>query len=302
LMALDEEVSTETEAPSVRDSLTAVVEPEAPVAEVEQELEDRIPAPKSWSRDAKGYQVWESLPREIQEQVYKREIDRDTATNQRLKELSERQKYYQSLEQVLEPRQQMFKARGIDPARAIDQMLSLYDMAAKDRTRAAEFLIKDWGVNPNDVFKPQAQVDPRIAQLEAQLQQVTGLLSQQQVAAQREVITSIERDMENFVNAKDSNGRPQYPHLEALGPVMEPILKHLVSSNPTAPVSALMKQAYEQAYWATPEFREKELQSRNGSNVPRPAKIGVSGGPGGATATATPTDLRAAISAALDAA
>lgn len=275
--------------------------PEGEEAAAAPEAKPDVQAPTAWSPAAKA--KFGELPPEIQQEITKREAEIHKGFTQQ----DEQRTLGKTFQQVLAPYAQEFAAQGRQPVQEVANMLALdrflKTAPTEQKVAAIHDIARVYGVDLANA-EPPAALDPQVAQLQAEFQQLKGMtLAQQQQAqqrAQQEIVTTL--------HAFASN--PEHKHYEAVRTDMAAMLESGVAKD--------LKDAYDRACWANPTIRsmlqQEAEQAREAKRIEearrkaaaaKKAGSSVSGGPGGGAAP-TPAaggrDLRSELKAQMDAA
>lgn len=205
-----------------------------------------IDYPKSWKQDLSSH--WSKVPRELQDYV----------TNTREKDYLNGLEQYKTghtafteLNEVITPYMPRLTALGMRPAEAIRSLLNadyaLSNGSAEQRYQMLAQICQTYGLDPTQI-KPGAETPFRTEgeaalarRLEEQDRTLKSFLGAQ-FAQQRAVI---DKDVAAF--ATD----PTHPHFNEVGDHIARLL--------SADKTLSLKDAYDQAVWANPTTRAKEM-------------------------------------------
>lgn len=271
-----------------------------------------IEAPRSWK--APEREAFSSLPRHLQETISKREIERDTATNNRLMELSRAQKRYAEIDSVLAPHEEKWAKAGIQPGAVMRQFLAWQDYLDRDPQTAIKELAGSYGLNLAELAQKQPTVDPEVARLRQELAQVQGTIQQQQTYEQQQYQTQLEQGIEAYATEIGTDGKPVRPYFQEIWSDMLPIVSHLVQAEPGLTHRQVLDQAYERAMWMNPQVRERLIEEKhkaaeakriaemqNRTQKAKAAAVSVRGSPtSGATPSSAPASIRDSLESAWD--
>lgn len=234
-----------------------------------------IERPKSWSKEAS--ESWSSLPRNVQELIFKRESEREkdyTSKTEQLarerEEFGRQQSLPASLYRTLEPHLQDFHLRGVDPHAWLNEVIAIDKMARQDKAAAARHLLQAWRLTPAQLAQAQAQgqnqaFNPQLQQvLNPVVQEVQRLkqqLSEREKAEIQARQQGINREVEAFKSAKGENGEPLRPHFETVSEDMAEYAERLSQANPQKSLGEVLQEAYDRAIWAHPEVRKQILEA-----------------------------------------
>lgn len=240
-----------------------------------KEAEAAVPPivpPKSWSKEASNH--FASLPRELQEFISKRELEREGDYTSKTQQLARERALIQAEIGKLGPvanlfRERMpdFHARGVDPAAWVNQALAIDQMARQDKRAALAHLAQQWGVDPRELAQAQQQqtqqpqLPPQYARaIQAQqqkLQQLEQKLTAKEQAEQQARYSRAEQEVQAFAQDQEA-----HPHYQAVEKLMTTFAAQMVKERPDTPMKEILQDAYDRATWATPEIRAQILESQ----------------------------------------
>lgn len=210
-----------------------------------------LTAPVTWRPEAKA--VWANLPPEAQKEVLKREQD----IMQGLEGYKENAAFGKSFKQVLEPYLPMFQTAGLDPVKQVGNLMQAHITLAtgtpEQKASLFQALARDYKVDLGQLSYEAPFVDPAVQALQSQLNAVQSQLSrseQEQLADKR---AAYEQEVTKF--ASD----PKNPHFETVANQMAALLKGGIAAN--------LQDAYDQAVWANPVTRAKEVERQQAESA-----------------------------------
>lgn len=230
-------------------------EPDAATAEKPAD-KPTIEPPKSWSADKKA--VWDSLSPEAREYVSQREHESRKAISQ----MGETVKRMEPIGHLLEQHKDTFASKGLSYEAGVDQLLRAQAALDRDPANAVKQIAQAYGVDLYQLAggEPQ-QVDPQVAQLQAQVSQLTRALTSMQSDAQTRAraeadakLGTIEATIDKFAADK--------PDFEELATDIEMLLGPLRKLNPNAPYEQIIAEAYERAKWSNPKSRQRMIEDK----------------------------------------
>lgn len=290
---MNEEVTTAAEdvssAPEERPSLRATIEaaaeehfsadekPAAPEpvsaeqGEAQEQPEDESPPvtfPASLRADER--EEFLRLPKEAQRKVAdllsRRESDLVRHLHQKTQELAQKERVYQSLTSALEPVSQEWKLRGIDPAKKIQTYVEFESLLEREPDRAVAWLADEYAVDLRALVAKKsasaAQVDPRVKDLEAKVNELTGQITSQQVAATEAENQRLVATMHSWASQTDASGKPMRPFASDLLGSIANVADGIIEASPGVSVHEALDKAYEQVLWANPQTRQVLLQQQ----------------------------------------
>ncbi len=268
-------------------------------------------APASWRPEIREH--WGSLPEPVRAEIARREVE----VQRTLQETSEARKTAESIDRVISPYMSFIKAEGSNPLQAIDNMMST---AAKLRTGTAPELatmmaqlINQFGTGRfGNAFIEQLdgalagqapRVDPQQAALEqalnqrlAPVQQMLTQFQQAQVYQQQQVAERAQNEVAQFISQAE------------FGDDVREDMADLLEAAQRKGQSLTLQQAYEKACYLNDSVRKvmQQRQAAQGATVTtqaaqraKAAAVSVSGGAPLGALKQEPTDVRAAIEAAI---
>lgn len=268
-------------------------------------------APASWRPDIREH--WGSLPEPVRAEIARREVE----VQRTLQETAEARKTAESINQVVQPYMSFIKAEGSNPLQAIDNMMST---AAKLRTGTAPELatmmaqlINQFGTGRfgnafieqlDSALAGQApRVDPQQAAVEqvinqrlAPVQQMLTQFQQAQLYQQQQVAQRAQDEVGQFLSQAEFGNDVR----EDMADLLE------AAQRKGQPMT--LQQAYQKACLLNDTVRPvlQQRQAARGAQVQtqaaqraRSAAVSVSGGAPVGALKQEPTDVRAAIEAAI---
>jgi hypothetical protein len=268
-------------------------------------------APASWKPEIREH--WGSLPEPVRAEIARREVE----VQRTLQETAEARKTVESIDRVIAPYMSFIKAEGSNPLQAIDNMMST---AAKLRTGTAPELatmmaqlINQFGTGRfgaafieqlDGALAGQApRVDPQQAAIEqvlnqrlAPVQQMLTQFQQAQVYQQQQVAERAHNEVAQFISQAE------------FGDDVREDMADLLEAAQRKGQSLTLQQAYEKACYLNDSVRKvmQQRQAAQGASVTtqaaqraKAAAVSVSGGAPLGALKQEPTDVRAAIEAAI---
>ncbi len=267
--------------------------------------------PASWKPEIREH--WGSLPEPVRAEIARREVE----VQRTLQETAEARKTAESIDRVISPYMSFIKAEGSNPLQAIDNMMST---AAKLRTGTAPELatmmaqlINQFGTGRfGNAFIEQLdgalagqapRVDPQQAAIEqvlnqrlAPVQQMLTQFQQAQVYQQQQVAERAQNEVAQFISQAE------------FGDDVREDMADLLEAAQRKGQSLTLQQAYEKACYLNDSVRKvmQQRQATQGASVTtqaaqraKAAAVSVSGGAPLGALKQEPTDVRAAIEAAI---
>lgn len=177
--------------------------------------ESKLEAPKNWSDDVK--KVFDTLPRESQEFMIKRDKEMTSDYTKKTQDLAEQRKNIEALDKVLQPARQNIQATGIGEAEYISRLLNADQALRTNPKMALRQLAQGYGINLSsleDESESWNDPDPQYAQLLQQNQQIMAELNQFKQQNMQSTVAQTEQTVEQFSTKTDANGNLLHPHFD----------------------------------------------------------------------------------------
>jgi len=208
-----------------------------------------VEPPARWSAEDKA--KFAALPREAQEMLLKRESDGDKLITQKTQEIADQKRQFDQLDQVLSPRRQQLISEYGSEAAGVHALLNISDFAARDPAGFVKWFAQqrglDIGTLNNSTQAQSNQIDPVLAATQQKVEQLERhILSD----AESKSIAAIEA----FKNEMSSDGKPLYPHFDAVSVKMGKLME-IGEAN-------TLKDAYDMAVFANPTTRAAILEEQ----------------------------------------
>jgi hypothetical protein len=266
---------------------TSSEDAEASEASDESEEPQVLSAPKHWPEDDK--KAFAKMTREGQEIALRLAKNLEGGFTRKSQELSDKAKFAESIRGLFDDTtRQQLQVSGTDEVGYIRYLDSLQKFATQKPVEYVKWAMQNLRVTPEQLGISQAPPqtspkdpaaaqddeiarllqDPKVAQLEAQLQKLQGVIDQEQQSrvqaanAQRaNAINTLNTHIRGFREALDDSGQLQYPHFDT-------VKAHMGALMDTDPDLAKMpdgpdklKAAYDMAVWARPDLRQTFIDS-----------------------------------------
>lgn len=286
-------------------------------AEAGQALADdtSLPIPNSWKGPKQ--EMFRQLPRPLQEEVSRRELERERFLTQKSEELSRYRRKYQDIDEAFEPHQQELDLAGVSSGQVVKQLLSMQKWMQQEPKAAINHILRSYNLTPQDLAaasEGEAAVDPRFSSLQQELEELKGYISNQREQEANQSRFQVESEIQTFAKELDADGNLARPYFQDVYYEMLPIAQALREANPTATHRDVLAAAYDRAIYSHPEIRKnvigrltQETQAKriNDAKIQaqkaRVAGSSVRGSPGGSVAPVAPDDLRETIEQAFEA-
>lgn len=246
-------------------------------------------------------QQFTALPAEIRQFVER--------TMEGVNERAARYGEYDILEQhIIGPRRQAWAQGGMNPAAALNNLLSLSDFAGRD---PGQFLLwfadqhrldVDALLDARDAAAAnQPPADPRLDGLVQEIAQLRNAFNGFSTATGDRDVQANLAIVQSFMDEKDANGQPKYPYFSDVGNDLSQYITNLKASQPYLSPYDTLKAAYEFACFNNPVVRGKVQAAEQAKVVAqraqeaeraRVAGSSINGGPAGANGSAPNTSDR----------
>ena len=243
---------------------TEIPQDQPPAEEVKTVEEPSIPAPQSWSAEAKA--KWATLSPDIQAVVAKREREAHEAITRQGNELSA----YKPIKQVVEQFKDVFERYGVTPDDGIGRLLEANRRLETDPYAAIAELANAYGVDLgyySQQAKQQGSMPPEVAQLHrqiaAQQQQIQEMSNW--IAGRERHETETRTQSANALLEKFSADKPdEWPLLEKDIHAELLALNAQVEAGLIEPLSADQKldRAYKRALQLNPEVQKRKQDAQ----------------------------------------
>lgn len=185
---------------------------QVPVGDSQSQAAPAAVAPQHWSEADKS--LFAKAPLEIQQRWIAREAELQRGYDGKFQELAGFRREREQYDQLLSPFKRDLELRGVSPMQFIQSLTGAHKYLQESPREALLWLAQTYGVDPKSLAQPQEGVDPKYAQLEQRLNQVTGQFegyqSRMQQAAQAENLNRVT----SFVEEKDAAGQLKHPHFD----------------------------------------------------------------------------------------
>lgn len=234
------------ETPEEAPAIDETPEVKAETAPEEEAPVEASPAPPNgWTAEAK--EKWHELPAEVQAAVAKRELDVAKFTSKS----DEERQFGRDMYKAVNPYLAQIQAEGGTPQGAVQSLLNTaYLLRTGSPDQKRQMLLqtaKQFGVDLSDI-ESAPEIDPKIAPLYQKINQLEGMLTQQTQAGEQQLQTEVQSEVDAF--ASD----PANSHFEEVEGYMAALLQSGKASD--------LKDAYDQACWASPGVRATLLAQR----------------------------------------
>lgn len=225
------------------------VEATEEASEESEEPETVFQAPEHWSSDDR--EAFEARSPEAQKLILKLEKDFKQGYQERVEGIS-------AITEALEPWKDELAQRGVTADQAIRTLFAAQHSLDTNPVQGVLQIAQSYGIldQLRKEFSPETDdndfTDPEIKALRAEVSDLKNQQNQNTQAAQDERNRAVQAQIDNFANAKDSDGNLSHPHFEQVRVQMGPLVDKGMS----------MEEAYKEAVWTVPEYRESQLKAQ----------------------------------------
>lgn len=209
-------------------------------------------APNTWRKEQAA--KFNTLPPDIQEEVLRREAD----IHRGLEQYRDKAQFGEAMEKAVTPFLNTIQNQGLTPDKAVAELMQadhkLRYGSPAEKTQFLAYLAQSYGIDVTNLpTAQQTQLDPNIAHLQQQVQQLSGYIQNQQFEGQKREEQSLNSEIESF------KSDPKNRHFESVRHEMAGLLQ--------AGLAANLQDAYERAIYANPTTRaqviaEQQAQAR----------------------------------------
>lgn len=216
------------------------------VAEVVAESTDALQPLEKWPETVRTR--FSSLDKETQQFLLDRESDVEKHLTKRSQELSETQKRFQRLEDVLKPYEEVAKTQGVDLTPHVAQALQHYMAYQRDPVSTLKTLIQASQLNAETLFGSNEPIDPATRALRTDLDKTKAELAQLKQGQSQAEVSNYAAQIQAFKDAKDESGQAKHPHFDRVRELMAPLVAQGKS----------LDDAYSEVVWTIPEHRQAQ--------------------------------------------
>lgn len=203
------------------------------------------PAPQSWSKEK--HEVWSKLDPQAQEYIEQREKQMHDGVQL----VKEDAGFGKSMKDVIAPYNGLIQAQGLDAPKAVQYLLNAHHVLSNSspdqKLQHLAKIAESYGINLGQVQQnnPQSKnVDSLVRQLQNELSEVKGYLSQGQQQAAQARAAQVASEVETFASSEKA------PYFDECA---DQIVAFINAGDS-------LESAYEKAVWANPVTRAKEIE------------------------------------------
>ncbi|AYY96930.1 hypothetical protein EGY19_05350 [Burkholderia multivorans] len=248
--------------------------------------ESKTKAPQSWNAAERAH--WDKIPPEVQAVITRREEE----AHRGITKLGQDASFGQKLREVINPYLPIIRAEGGDEAGAVRDLLQtayvLRTANPQQKLQLFQQLAGQFGVDLSAAAQGVPEVNPEVAALRQELTRIQGYLANNEHQQHQQVEVQAQQVIDAF------SADPKNEFYDEVRPLMGQLL---VSGQ-----AQTMRDAYDQACWATPSVRSTLMQRQQAeaeakraaeakakADAKRRAAGSVAGSPGGGVSPAATT-------------
>jgi hypothetical protein len=195
--------------------------------------------------------AWDAADPALRQWINAREVE----VHKGFTRMDEERQYGRSLRQVIDPYMPLIQSQGSDAVKTVQALLNTaYVFTAgtpQQKVAALHQVATQYGIPLEHLFQHaqgQPRVDPNVAALQQQVQQLTQSRQQEQAEAERHQQYQLQTEIAAFAAA------PGHEHFEQVKTYMGSLLTNGHAKD--------LQDAYEQAVWARPDLRQTVLAAQ----------------------------------------
>ncbi len=246
--AFDEQAASESVEESAEpEAGEADVEAEAP-QEAEVSAEPEVVPPEHWSDEDK--QAFMQMDESGREWALRLEANAHKGIEEKATEL----KQYRD---AFEPYKHLIPA-GVSESQVIQQLLNAQAILQKNPVEGVKWLMRSYGVDEKQLMPSETPVadddlyvDPQVKALQEKIELMQKQAEDRQSEAEQRRQNALYAEVQKFQNEVDDAGQLKHPHFQAVQGVMAGLINSGRAED--------LEDAYAQAIWSVPEYREQEL-------------------------------------------
>jgi len=226
-----------------------------PTDEESDEETEGLVAPEHWRSEDK--EMFEGLDDSAKEFINRRYASMEKDYHQKTQGIASEKKYNDSVKAMLDPFREQMNLAGVDDMSAIQRLTAAQSFLMRDPKGAIQHLAKEYGVDLDEIDYEAEEVDPQIKALQDEVAQLKS-------GVQTRTVESVNNEIAQFKDAKDSSGAVLHPHFDDVYDDMVTLVKSGVASD--------LDGAYQKAIWSNETVRVKLLESKLSAEKKRIAK------------------------------
>lgn len=269
--AYEKSVSDASPEPEVARDIETSSDEEKEIAEsVEPDIadaEEEDEAPDHWPD--KDKEVFRAVDKNAKAFLLRRHKEMEAGYTKKQQALAEEKKIADNFRKAIEPHAAYLKQLNIDPIDAFNKLVStemrLRMANPQERGALINGLARQYGAqfDPN---APVAQIDPKTQLILDELNRQKALIDSMQNEKKEAQNQSNLQKITSFSDTKDKDGKPKYPHFEAVRVQMGKLI-NAGAVKEGATESELLENAYTQAILGDVELRKEYIANLNRREV-----------------------------------
>lgn len=194
--------------------------------------------------------AWDAAPPELRKYI----ADREAEVHKGFTRMDEERQFGKTMRDTISPYTSMIQAEGGDPASAVKALLNtayiLRSGSVQQKVSALQAVAQQYGIPLENVqqLQQQQRVDPHVAALQQQVQQLTQSQQRQQQEREQAEQHQTQTTIQAFAAA------PGHEHFEQVKPYMAALLEKDLATD--------LQDAYDKAIWARPDLRQTVLAAQ----------------------------------------
>ena len=213
-----------------------------------------IHAPEHWSAEDRA--VFDELPSAAQKSWLRREKEYEKGIQKKAEESK-------ALLEAIGPYRDFLKMRGIDEPTAIRTWVAAQQILDTDPVNGLKFLIQQYGPQVASALKAEfgqqnepsgKRDDPDVAKLRQEISVLRNQNKQIETQYHTERQQQAYQQVQNFREETDANGQPVHPFFDEVQDKMRGLLLSGSAQD--------LQDAYEQAVWTHPKYRESYAEQQ----------------------------------------
>lgn len=249
-------------------------ETEEPTEEVEEEAPKELQPPEHYSAEDK--EKFLAIPNEYRANILDARKSLERGYQSKFDDMADIRRNDEAIAQIMAPVEQQLNQQGLDRNAGIRMLVAAQQALQNNPAAALAQLVQQYGganaqailgqlnthfgvTTPAPTGEVDEYVEPGMKQLQDQVSQLTGLVTQQQTNSQQAQQADINNQIQLFQEAKDDDGNPKFPHFDTLHTTMGGLMQ--------AGIATSMEDAYERAARQDPAIFAEMMKDRDAKVV-----------------------------------
>lgn len=228
---------------------------------------EQVEAPEHWSQEDKD--EFANLSEELKPLWLKKAKSLESGYNRKFEEVATERKQletFKGFNEIFEPYEQQLQMHGLTPEAYTRRLVAIGQQLQANPAETIHWLAQQYGVDLGTPAEAgtegdDAEYHPAFSKLKAELQDLKNTLQASHQEQYQATQAQNEGEWTRFVEAKDGDGNPLYPHADKVRVSMGQELL----GNPEKPgetTQDALKRAYEAASWKDPELRKPLVEAQ----------------------------------------